>query len=122
MEKPDPAKSRSTKEIENCLDYYEIRIKRSLRDPKFVLEAAGFVVLFVYAVFTILMYFANNRAATAAGKATRGNFTRAHMSAETLCCQRRRRIGRRFQDDNSGRQPQFHLLWGQALGCISAQE
>jgi hypothetical protein len=86
MEKPDPAKSRSTKEIENCLDYYEIRIKRSLRDPKFVLEAAGFVVLFVYAVFTI------------------------------------RRIGRRFQDDNSGRQPQFHLLWGQALGCISAQE
>jgi hypothetical protein len=66
MEQPNPRKSKSTKEIDNCLDYYEIRIKRSLRDPKFALEVAGFVVLFVYAIFTALMYFANQKAADAA--------------------------------------------------------
>jgi len=69
MEKPDSNKSKSTKEIENCLDYYEIRIKRSLRDPKFVLEVAGFIVLFVYAIYTIRMYYANQESADAAKSA-----------------------------------------------------
>jgi hypothetical protein len=69
MEQPKPRKSKSTNEIENCLDYYEIRIKRSFRDPKFVLEFLGFVVLTVYAIFTIAMYFANRDAARAATKA-----------------------------------------------------
>lgn len=66
MKKADPSK---TKKIDNCLDYYEIRIKRSLREPRFVLELAGFVVLTVYAIFTMLMYFANNQAANAAKSA-----------------------------------------------------
>jgi len=40
--------------------------RRSLRDPKFVLEVAGFLVLTIYAISTILMYFANKKAADAA--------------------------------------------------------
>jgi len=71
------SRSKSTKQIENCLDYYEIRIKRRLRDPKFVLEVAGFAVLAVYAAFTIAMYFANRDAANAATKA-------ANVAEQTL--------------------------------------
>jgi hypothetical protein len=67
MEKSHSTKSKA---IENCLDYYELRIKRSLRDPKFALEIAGFVVLTIYAGFTIAMYFANRDAANAAKKAS----------------------------------------------------
>jgi hypothetical protein len=69
MKKIDGGKSKSAREIENCLDYYEIRVKRSLRDPKFVLEIAGFVVLFVYAIYTIKMYYANRDSADAAKSA-----------------------------------------------------
>jgi hypothetical protein len=66
MKEPDARKSKSTQQIENCLDYYEIRIKRSLRDPKFVLEVLGFVVLLIYAGYTIGMYYANRESADAA--------------------------------------------------------
>jgi hypothetical protein len=66
MKKADGNKSESTKQIENCLDYYEIRVKRSLRDPKFVLEFAGFIVLFIYAIYTIRMFYANRDSADAA--------------------------------------------------------
>jgi len=64
------------------------------------------------------IYVALNNASSYPGAISRG----PQISAGTRCCQRPRRIERHFQDDNLGRQPQFHLVWGQALGCTSAEE
>ena len=55
-------------ETDECLNDFRKRFEKKLQDPKFALEAAGFIVLTIYAVFTIAMYFANQKAADAAKK------------------------------------------------------
>jgi hypothetical protein len=56
-------------ETEACLNDFKKRFEKEIRKPKFALEIAGFFVLFVYAAFTIAMYFANRAAANAATSA-----------------------------------------------------
>jgi len=55
-----------TDETEECLNEFQGRFEKRMRDPKFALEVAGFIVLCVYAFFTILLYCANKNAADAA--------------------------------------------------------
>jgi hypothetical protein len=69
MDETEVGKDKSTAEMEKCRRYYEIKFKRSLRDPKFILEILGFAILAVYAFFTILMYCANRDSADAAKSA-----------------------------------------------------
>lgn len=69
MNETERRKDDSKDEVERCLRYYEIRLKRSLRDPKFIMEGAGFIVLVIYALFTIKIYYANRDAADAATRA-----------------------------------------------------
>jgi hypothetical protein len=56
------------KETERYLRYFKIQFKRSLRKPKFVLEVVGFLVLVVYAFYTIEIYKANQESADVATK------------------------------------------------------
>lgn len=53
-------------EREHNFDEFVKIFKAKLRKPKFVLEVAGFVVLSIYAGFTIAMFFATKKAANAA--------------------------------------------------------
>lgn len=66
MEETNGGESEREDEAEKCLNGFSKRFERKLRDPKFVLECAGFVVLCLYAGFTIAMYFVNRDAANAA--------------------------------------------------------
>jgi len=56
-------------EMKRYLRYLKIRLRRSIRDPKFLLEILVFVVLAVYTVFTAFMYWANRDAAKSAKSA-----------------------------------------------------
>src|ERR1700691_6103409 len=69
MNQAERHKDKSTAEIQRSLRYLKIKATRSIRDPKFVLEVCGFIVLTIYAAFTILMYFANRDSANAAQSA-----------------------------------------------------
>ena len=71
MTESDGRERQRTDKTEDCLDDFRKRFENKIRDPKFALEVAGFIVLFVYAVFTILMYFVNRDAANAATSAAK---------------------------------------------------
>lgn len=66
---PDETQRRqdkSTAEMEKCLRCFKIKVKRSLREPKFVLEIVTLFIFVVYAVYTVRMFYANREAADAA--------------------------------------------------------
>jgi hypothetical protein len=65
IDQPDPEKDEAQQEIEKVLQVMKKwwrkilpRFWASLRQPKFVLEVLGFVVLGIYAEYTIKMYYA----------------------------------------------------------------
>lgn len=69
MKQSDSRKKESGDKTDECLDNFKTRLEAELRKPKFALEVAGFLVLLIYAVFTILMWSANRGSANAATKA-----------------------------------------------------
>lgn len=71
--------SKRTAEIEAYLENFKCEFWKSVREPKFVLEILGFIVLAIYAVFTGFMYFANRNSADAARDAALA----AKQSADT---------------------------------------
>jgi hypothetical protein len=71
MNESQSHKDKSTAEIEAYLEDFNRDFWKSIRQPKFVLEVLGFIVLSVYAGFTIAMYFATQRAANAANSAAK---------------------------------------------------
>ena len=77
MNKREEMKSGGIKEIEDYVGKLKAALDTVIREPKFLLELAGFVVLAVYAGYTIGMYYANRDAATAAQNA-------AHTAKDTL--------------------------------------
>ncbi|HXM61822.1 MAG TPA: hypothetical protein VN950_13275 [Terriglobales bacterium] len=70
MHQANGSEDQSKDKTEECLDNFKKRFERKLRDPKFALELAGFIVLCVYAFFTILMYRANRDSADASKEAS----------------------------------------------------
>jgi hypothetical protein len=66
MNETNGSEDQRTNETDECLNNFQKRFEHRLRDPKFALELAGFVVLCVYAAFTIRMYYANRDSADAA--------------------------------------------------------
>jgi hypothetical protein len=66
MDEPERSTDKSTAEIEAYWEDFKRQFWKSIREPKFVLEILGFVVLAIYAMFTSLMYVANRDAANAA--------------------------------------------------------
>ncbi len=79
-----------TDETENCLDNFKQRFEKKIQDPKFALELAGFIVLCIYAFFTLLMYCANKKAADAAKKS-------ADISEATLVASNRPWVSGSFE-------------------------
>jgi hypothetical protein len=66
MDESEPRKDKSTAEIETYLQELKAEFSKSIRPPKFLLEIVGFIVLCVYAFFTLGIYCANQKAADAA--------------------------------------------------------
>jgi hypothetical protein len=66
MNETNRGEGEPTDKTEEYLDNFQKRFERRLRDPKFALECLGFVVLCVYAIFTVRMYYANRDSADAA--------------------------------------------------------
>jgi hypothetical protein len=69
MDEAERRKDKSTTEIERSLCYLKIKFVRSIRDPKFILEVATFLVFVAYGIYTGRMYYANRDAADAAKSA-----------------------------------------------------
>jgi hypothetical protein len=86
MDETDRTKDKSTAEIEAYLEDCKRDFWKSIRQSKFVLEVLGFIVLSVYAGFTIAMYFANRDSADAARNS-------ADTARETLIVGQRPWIG-----------------------------
>lgn len=66
MDESEPRKDKSTAEIETYLQELKAEFSKNIRPPKFLLEIVGFIVLCVYAFFTLGIYCANQKAADAA--------------------------------------------------------
>lgn len=71
MNETETHKDKSTAELEKCLRYFKIRIVRSARDPKFILEIVTLIIFVIYAIYTGRMYYANRDAADAATSAAK---------------------------------------------------
>lgn len=69
MKKSKDGKEKGETEIEDYLQKLKERFDTVKHDPKFILETLGFIVLAVYAGYTIAMYYANRDAANAATNA-----------------------------------------------------
>ena len=63
-------KDESKQKIERALEKFKENFWKGVEEPKFLLEIVGFVVLTIYAGYTIAIYYANRDAANAAATAS----------------------------------------------------
>jgi hypothetical protein len=67
--KPNDGKNNGETDADDALENFVDDWRKEIREPKFALECAGFIVLFVYAIYTVRMYYANQTSADAAKRA-----------------------------------------------------
>ena len=84
MDETERHKDKSTAEIEKNLRYLKIKLTRSIREPKFVLEVVTLIVFVVYALYTVRMYYANRDAADAATIAAGAAQQQAYSTERSL--------------------------------------